>query len=408
MTKPKHSTEFLPSIEASEAGPESIQQKQSLALGNLSLATTVPSPSKGLEDVSISNDDMRDYLARISRHPLLKAEEEPVLGHAIEVGVLATQRIETDDALAPEDQKDLLYLARKGERAKEKMIVANQRLVVSIAKKYWFQRGTMSMLDLIQEGNTGLITAVEKFDYTKGFKFSTYASWWIRQAIVRSIADKSSTIRIPVHVHEEMRKVRKTRETFTEKESREPTVDELVAETELKESTVRRALTAARAARAPYSLDAPLPNDDTEFSELIPADTLPIDKEAIENTLHATIRRKAGILSAQEQTVAEKLFITGESLETDEKKFAHAVSDKFAHPAMGLHEAIELDDWRQDALCAQIGLEPFFPPQGGSTKAAKKVCGDCLSRIACQEYGADKKSGIWGGTSPRERRASSL
>jgi RNA polymerase primary sigma factor len=205
-------------------------------------------------------DAVRMYLREIGQVDLLTTDDERRLAQLIEEGKLAAQRIdehavgdEVDDA----EVRMLMRAVSRGQRAKSELTQANLRLVVSIAKRY-SGRG-MQLLDLIQEGNLGLMRAVDKFDYTKGFKFSTYATWWIRQAITRSIADQARTIRIPVHMVEHMNRVSRARRQMHQELEREPTVDELAVRLQLEPDRVRELL---RYAQDPLSLDSPIGEED--------------------------------------------------------------------------------------------------------------------------------------------------
>ncbi|MBA2495789.1 MAG: RNA polymerase sigma factor RpoD [Acidimicrobiia bacterium] len=206
------------------------------------------------------------YLREIGRVPLLVAAEEVSLAKRIEAGGFAAERLadlNASGALATldfADRRRLERVVRDGDEAKQDLISANLRLVVSIAKRY-VGRG-MLLLDLIQEGNLGLMRAVEKFDYTKGFKFSTYATWWIRQAITRAIADQARTIRIPVHMVESMNKVHRTQRTMLQELEREPTIDELADKVDLTPARVREIL---RIGQDPLSLDSPVGEEDDSF-----------------------------------------------------------------------------------------------------------------------------------------------
>src|SRR5580704_797482 len=200
-----------------------------------------------------SFDPVRMYLKEIGKVPLLTAEQEVTLAKRIEAGLLATQTLGAEAAtepLADSRRAGLQAVQRDGELARRQLTEANLRLVVSIAKRY-VGRG-MALLDLIQEGNLGLIRAVEKFDYTKGFKFSTYATWWIRQAITRAIADQARTIRIPVHMVETMNKVLRISRQMLQELGREPTIDEIAAKVELTPDKVREI---QRIAQEPVSLE---------------------------------------------------------------------------------------------------------------------------------------------------------
>jgi len=202
-------------------------------------------------------DPVRMYLKEIGKVPLLTGPQEVTLAKRIEAGVHATERLEGDGPLSDESRTSLAAVATDGEMAKKQLTEANLRLVVSIAKRY-VGRG-MALLDLVQEGNLGLIRAVEKFDYTKGFKFSTYATWWIRQAITRAIADQARTIRIPVHMVETMNKVLRVQRQMLQELGREPTVDEVAAKVELTPDRVRDI---QRISLEPVSLETPVGEED--------------------------------------------------------------------------------------------------------------------------------------------------
>jgi RNA polymerase primary sigma factor len=201
------------------------------------------------------------YLREIGKVALLSAEEEVALAKRIEAGVLAAERLAAIEAAGePVDEATVVALRMAvldGHRAKRQLIEANLRLVVSIAKRY-VGRG-MLFLDLIQEGNLGLIRAVEKFDYTKGFKFSTYATWWIRQAITRAIADQARTIRIPVHMVETINKVMRAQRQMVQDLGRDPTVEELADRVQMSPERVREIM---RISQEPVSLETPVGEED--------------------------------------------------------------------------------------------------------------------------------------------------
>jgi RNA polymerase primary sigma factor len=208
-----------------------------------------------------SFDPVRMYLKEIGKVPLLTAEQEVTLAKRIEAGLHSAERLEQPDGqLSDETHASLDAVATDGDLAKRQLIEANLRLVVSIAKRY-VGRG-MALLDLVQEGNLGLIRAVEKFDYTKGFKFSTYATWWIRQAITRAIADQARTIRIPVHMVETMNKVLRIQRQMLQELGREPTVEEVAAKVEMTPDRVREI---QRIAQEPVSLETPVGEEDDSF-----------------------------------------------------------------------------------------------------------------------------------------------
>jgi RNA polymerase primary sigma factor len=228
-------------------------------------------PGRHSADRGSSSDPVRVYLKEIGRVALLTGPEEVTLAKRIEAGSLAAVRLAELEAAGRIDELDstarrrLERTARDGERAKSELIQANLRLVVSIAKRY-VGRG-MQLLDLIQEGNLGLMRAVEKFDYTKGFKFSTYATWWIRQAITRAIADQARTIRIPVHMVESINKVHRIQRQMMQDLEREPTIDELAAKVDMTPERVREIL---RISQDPLSLDSPVgESDDSNLSDFI-------------------------------------------------------------------------------------------------------------------------------------------
>jgi len=205
---------------------------------------------------TLSVDVLRLYLNQIGRVPLLTAEQEVELARAMEAGLFAAERLAQGGKMSPQLKADLEYIVREGERAKQHMLEANLRLVVSVAKKY-AGRG-MGLTDLIQEGNLGLIRAVEKFDYTKGFKFSTYATWWIRQALTRAMADQARTIRLPVHMVEQVNKIRRVERDLVVQLGRKPTAAEIAVEVDLSPERVEEIRSYNR---DPASLDALIGED---------------------------------------------------------------------------------------------------------------------------------------------------
>ncbi|MFF8260228.1 RNA polymerase sigma factor RpoD/SigA [Streptomyces virginiae] len=217
------------------------------------------------------------YLDEIARTPLLDAAKEVELSQIIEAGVYAQQILEgaaERDGDTTPTREELEALAAEGERAKEVFIRSNLRLVVAVARRY--PRSGLPLLDLIQEGNAGLVRAVEKFDYTKGFKFSTYATWWIRQAITRSIADQSRTIRLPVHLVEELGRIRRVQREFNRENGRDPEHAEIAAELD---STEKRVGDVLDWARDPVSLNMSVDDEgDTQFGDLL-EDTSAISPE---------------------------------------------------------------------------------------------------------------------------------
>ncbi|HWG61028.1 MAG TPA: RNA polymerase sigma factor RpoD [Streptosporangiaceae bacterium] len=211
-----------------------------------------------------TGDLVRIYLREIGRVPLLTAEDEVELAKAIEAGLFADEKLQGGFPRMDAQHTELGELAADGLRAKQRLIEANLRLVVSIAKRY-IGRG-MSFLDLIQEGNLGLIRAVEKFDYTKGYKFSTYATWWIRQAITRAIADQARTIRVPVHMVETINKMARVQRQLHQDLGREATPEEIAAEMGL---SPRRVAEIQRIAQEPVSLQSPIGEEDSDLGDFI-------------------------------------------------------------------------------------------------------------------------------------------
>ncbi|QPE06001.1 RNA polymerase sigma factor [Microbacterium schleiferi] len=248
-------------------------------------------------------DPVKDYLKQIGKVPLLNAAEEVELAMRIEAGLFAEEKLANMTPAEKTSQLglDLQWIARDGQRAKSHLLGANLRLVVSLAKRYT-GRG-MQFLDLIQEGNLGLIRAVEKFDYTKGFKFSTYATWWIRQAITRAMADQARTIRIPVHMVEVINKLARVQRQMLQDLGREPTPEELSRELDM---TPEKVIEVQKYGREPISLHTPLGEDgDSEFGDLIedteavvPADAVGFTmlQRQLESLLDSLSEREAGVI----------------------------------------------------------------------------------------------------------------
>ncbi|KEI44305.1 sigma-70 family RNA polymerase sigma factor [Saccharopolyspora rectivirgula] len=247
-----------------------------------------------------SADLVRVYLNGIGRTPLLSANEEVELAKRIEAGVYAKHLLETSDDLSPERRADLKAVARDGKLAKNHLMEANLRLVVSLAKRYT-GRG-MPLLDLIQEGNLGLIRAVEKFDYTKGFKFSTYATWWIRQAITRGMADQSRTIRLPVHLVEQVNKLSRIKRDLHQKLGREATEEELAEEAGM---PVEKVIDLLDRSRDPVSLDMPVGSEeDAPLGDFIEdEESADAENAVISGFLQDDLRRVLSTLEEREQAV---------------------------------------------------------------------------------------------------------
>jgi RNA polymerase primary sigma factor len=292
-----------------------------------------------------TNDPVRMYLKEIGKVALLTAQEEVDLAKRIEAGDLATERLGNGrDKLSDPQVRELQWQQRDGHRAKRHLVEANLRLVVSIAKRY-VGRG-MAFLDLIQEGNLGLIRAVEKFDHTKGFKFSTYATWWIRQAITRAIADQARTIRIPVHMVETINKLVRIQRQLLQDLGREPTAEEIAGQMELPPEKVREI---QKISQEPVSLYTPVgEEEDSHLGDFIEdaEAAVPLEKasfrllqEQLESVLHTlsgrekeVIRLRFGLVDGQPRTLEEvgkKFGVTRERIRQIESK----TLSKLRHPS---------------------------------------------------------------------------
>ena len=262
------------------------------------------STAKAEDDAAKSaptSDPVRMYLKEIGRVPLLSAAEEVDLAKRVEAGLFASEKLTTQRNVSPDFIRELELIERQGQLAKKRLIEANLRLVVSIAKRY-VGRG-MLFLDLIQEGNLGLIRAVEKFDYTKGYKFSTYATWWIRQAITRAIADQARTIRIPVHMVETINKLIRIQRQLLQDLGREPTPEEIGQEMEMSPERVREI---QKLAQEPVSLETPIgEEEDSNLGDFIEdSDAIvPVDaasfillQEQLDAILHTLSEREKKVI----------------------------------------------------------------------------------------------------------------
>jgi RNA polymerase primary sigma factor len=288
---------------ATVAAPEEAAAKEEAEGFIYSDADDADEPEQQVSVAGATADPVKDYLKQIGKVPLLNAEQEVELAKRIEAGLFAEERLARDaGGLPPKLRNELHWIAQDGRRAKNHLLEANLRLVVSLAKRYT-GRG-MLFLDLIQEGNLGLIRAVEKFDYTKGYKFSTYATWWIRQAITRAMADQARTIRIPVHMVEVINKLARVQRQMLQDLGREPTPEELAKELDM---TPEKVVEVQKYGREPISLHTPLGEDgDSEFGDLIEDSEAIVPAEAVSFTLlqeqlHAVLdtlsEREAGVVS---------------------------------------------------------------------------------------------------------------
>nr|WP_280955930.1 RNA polymerase sigma factor [Aeromicrobium marinum] len=268
----------------------------------LSAADESDEPVQQVMVAGATADPVKDYLKQIGKVSLLTAGEEVELAKRIEAGLFAEEKLAKGGRISPKMREELDWIVVDGRRAKNHLLEANLRLVVSLAKRYT-GRG-MLFLDLIQEGNLGLIRAVEKFDYTKGFKFSTYATWWIRQAITRAMADQARTIRIPVHMVEVINKLARVQRQMLQDLGREPTPDELAKELDM---TPEKVVEVQKYGREPISLHTPLGEDgDSEFGDLIEDSEAIVPADAVSFTLlqeqlHAVLdtlsERESGVVS---------------------------------------------------------------------------------------------------------------
>ncbi|WP_425573052.1 RNA polymerase sigma factor [Nocardioides panacihumi] len=268
----------------------------------VSAADDTDEPEQQVMVAGATADPVKDYLKQIGKVPLLNAEMEVELAKRIEAGLFSDEKLAKGGKITPKLEEELEWIAEDGRRAKNHLLEANLRLVVSLAKRYT-GRG-MLFLDLIQEGNLGLIRAVEKFDYTKGYKFSTYATWWIRQAITRAMADQARTIRIPVHMVEVINKLARVQRQMLQDLGREPTPEELAKELDM---TPEKVIEVQKYGREPISLHTPLGEDgDSEFGDLIEDSEAIVPADAVSFTLlqeqlHAVLdtlsEREAGVVS---------------------------------------------------------------------------------------------------------------
>ncbi|MEN9714846.1 MAG: hypothetical protein RJA35_313 [Actinomycetota bacterium] len=287
--------------ELSEADKH-LKELQALVISNKD-EDELPAINTGISGATA--DPVKDYLKQIGKVALLNAELEVELAKRIEAGLFAEDKLENEKDKLPADvARDLRWVMKDGQRAKAHLLEANLRLVVSLAKRYT-GRG-MQFLDLIQEGNLGLIRAVEKFDYTKGYKFSTYATWWIRQAITRAMADQARTIRIPVHMVEVINKLSRVQRQLLQDLGREPTPEELARELDM---TPEKVVEVQKYGREPISLSTPLGEDgDSEFGDLIedteavaPAEAVGFTmlQREIERILESLHPREAGVIRSR-------------------------------------------------------------------------------------------------------------
>ena len=301
-------------------------------------------PAQQVATAGATADPVKDYLKQIGKVALLNAEQEVELAKRIEAGLFSEEKLNAGEKFAPKLKKELDWIAEDGRRAKNHLLEANLRLVVSLAKRYT-GRG-MLFLDLIQEGNLGLIRAVEKFDYTKGYKFSTYATWWIRQAITRAMADQARTIRIPVHMVEQINKLTRVQREMLQELGREPTPEELAKELDM---TPEKVVEIQGYAREPVSLETTIGDDqDSSLGDFIEDADAPIAAEVVSYGLMqeqlgevlrtltdreaAVVKMRFGLVDGQPRTLDEigrEFGLTRERIRQIESK----TLSKLRHPS---------------------------------------------------------------------------
>jgi RNA polymerase primary sigma factor len=298
--------EELAAEELAAAPVAPVRARRASAEASARTAAPASGTEVDLDDhTSVMGDSVHTYLKSIGRTSLLTAEQEVNLAKRIEAGLFAEHKLATEKGLRKDYRRDLEDVAEDGRRAKAHMLEANLRLVVSVAKKY-SDRG-LSLLDVVQEGNLGLIRAVEKFDYTKGYKFSTYAMWWIRQAIQRGFADSARTIRLPVHVLEMLSKLSRVERDMHQKLGREPTPEELAVELDRTPDQIEELL---RTSRQPISLDSTIGEDgETSIGDLIEDTDAPAASELVDRQLMADqLRHALDALTPREATIMAMRF----------------------------------------------------------------------------------------------------
>jgi RNA polymerase primary sigma factor len=291
--------------QAGPDGPDTAAADAAAAAAAIAAAQSASAEVDLDDQTSAMGDSVHTYLKSIGRTSLLTAEQEVNLAKRIEAGLFAEHKLATEPDLPEAYRHDLEEVAEDGRRAKAHMLEANLRLVVSVAKKY-SDRG-LSLLDVVQEGNLGLIRAVEKFDYTKGYKFSTYAMWWIRQAIQRGFADSARTIRLPVHVLEMLSKLSRVERDMHQRLGREPTPEELAVELDRTPDQIEELL---RTSRQPISLDSTIGEDgETSIGDLIEDVDAPEASELVDRQLMADqLRHALDALTPREATIMAMRF----------------------------------------------------------------------------------------------------
>ena len=312
ITKPQSELELLIDEDHAQAAKEELAEAVTKSVSRKARKLTATRRRDQSQKKSYTEDSIRVYLQEIGRIRLLRAEEEIELARKIadllelerirEQIAIRLERVPSDREWAQEVEIEWSEFQRRlyiGRRAKDKMVQSNLRLVVSIAKKY-MNRG-LSFQDLIQEGSLGLIRAAEKFDHEKGYKFSTYATWWIRQAITRAIADQSRTIRLPVHLYETISRIKKTTKILSQEMGRKPTEEEIATRMEM---TIEKLRFIAKSAQLPISLETPIgKEEDSRLGDFIEADGETPEDEVSKNLLREDLENVLDTLSPRERDV---------------------------------------------------------------------------------------------------------
>lgn len=385
---------------------------------------------KKLEAQSFNDADLdiyRQYLREVSKRPLLNAEQEVDLAKSIEAGLFAKHVLAKAEAegatLSAQYRRNLSQLEREGARSKNTLLESNLRLVISIARRYY----GLELVDLIQEGNIGLIRAVEKFDYQKGYKFSTYATWWIRQAITRAIADRGHAIRVPVHAVEEYRRYTREKRDLTARLKREPSIAEVAAEMGMDKERLTDLVQARERVR---SLDSKAPGyeDGATLGELLQDDAWILEQhDVIGDDPIIDYARKAipNVLTPIEYDVIQARFLPDErtglemlgerygvSRETIRLWQLRAIA-KLLHPSvpLGTDEGIKMlggkpEQWRYDAQCYGTDTALFFSQKKrGANHPTSRLCGSCVVRASCLQFADDHdiNHGVWGGVGAYKR-----
>lgn len=369
------------------------------------------------DNTQSSLDIVRVYLRQTGNTPLLQADDEVELSKRIKAGTLARHKLKAPGAeLAAESCADLRETVRQGELARDRFIQANLRLVIFMAKKY--SPSGLQLLDLIQEGNLGLMRAVEKFDYTKGFRFSTYATWWIRDSIGKALVNQARVIRIPASQREKLEGIARTERALEARLARPPGPTELAQELGV---TQKALLDFYQQIAQPKSLDMPrfLEGEDSV------GDHLP-DEQLYDAAEHVSVTKTLGKLSVAithfpepEQRALSLHFASDGAMSVPEMAQALGLTygkayglvkralAKLAHPSLGIDTPDEeANNWRADASCNEVGVEPFFGEADGDiTPYLQRVCRNCAVSDECLNFAIENNiaHGFWGGVTSRKR-----